>query len=91
MSSAAERADAYREIDALVASEVPYILLWQTDSTRLLYWNKFSMPKGVLGRFDREETLLQYWWYDADRAEELKDSMSSDGFLPPVPETVVDR
>ena len=85
---AADRLDAYRKIDALVAAEVPYVLLWQTDSTRLLYWNKFSMPKTVLSPVEREESVLFYWWYDEDRAAELSDSMSRDGFLPALPETV---
>ena len=89
MSSAAERNDVYRRIDALVVAEVPYVLLWQTDSTRLLYWNKFGMPKSVLSKFDREESVLGYWWYDRDRAEELEESMARNGFLPNVNELVI--
>jgi len=87
-SRAADRLAAYRKIDALIAAEVPYALLWQTDSTRLLYWNKFGMPKTVLSPFDREESVLAYWWYDADRVAELEHAMAHDGFLPTVPETV---
>jgi len=85
---AADRLDAYRKIDALVAAEVPYVLLWQTDSTRLLYWNKFGMPKTVLSSVEREESVLAYWWYDADRAAELERSMSENGFLPKIQEDV---
>ncbi len=85
---AAARLDAYRKIDALIAGEVPYVLLWQTDSTRLLYWNKFGMPDGVLAPCDREESVLTYWWYDEDRADELDLAMKDDGFLPSVPESV---
>ena len=88
MDSVAERFDAYRRIDALVAAEVPYVLLWQTDSTRLVYWNKFGMPKGVLSRFGREESILTYWWYDADKARELDESIDRNGFLPEVEEIV---
>ena len=82
---ASARLDAYRRIDALIAAEVPYVLLWHTDETRLLYWNKFGMPRTVLSRFGREEDVLSYWWYDQDRAEELKRSVSDSGFLPTVP------
>ena len=81
---AARRLDAYRRIDALVASEVPYVLLWQTDSTRLLYWNKFGTPEGILAPGSREEAVLPYWWYDEDRAEELDRATRSGGFLPAV-------
>ena len=83
--NAAARLEAYRKIDALIAAEVPYVLLWHTDVTRLLYWNKFGMPRTVLSRFDREEDILSYWWYDPDRAAELDDSISSRGFLPTLP------
>ena len=83
---AAKRLDAYRKIDALVAAEVPYALLWQTDSTRILHWNKFGMPEGVLAPARREEAILVYWWYDEDRAEELGRAMDDGGFLPMVAE-----
>ena len=85
---AADRLDAYRRIDALIAAEVPYVLLWQTDSTRLVYWNKFGMPQTVLSPVEREESALAYWWYDADRAEELDRAVPRGDFLPTVPETV---
>ena len=88
MSGAAERLAAYRRIDALIAAEVPYVLLWQTDSTRLLYWNKFGMPETVLSPVEREESVLSYWWYDADRVAELENAISKGGFLPAVAETV---
>jgi len=83
--SASARLDAYRKIDALVAAEVPYVLLWHTDETRLLHWNKFGMPPSVLSRFNKEEDILSYWWYDIDRAEELSASRAAQGFLPTVP------
>ena len=82
------RIEAYRKIDSLIAAQVPYVLLWQTDVTRLVYWNKFGMPRTILPRFSREEEILTYWWYDPDRAAELEASIASDGFLPSVPETV---
>ena len=90
-TSAAERLAAYRRIDELVAAEVPYALLWQTDATRLLYWNKFGMPETVLSPLAREESALSYWWYDADRADELNRAMANGDFLPSVPETVVGK
>ena len=86
--NAEDRLKAYRRIDSLVAAAVPYVLLWQTDSTRILYWNKFGMPDTVLSPVEREESVLSYWWYDRDRAEELDDAVSRGGFLPTVTETV---
>ena len=85
MMSAADREDAYRTIDSLVAAAVPYVLLWHTDEHRMLYWNKFGTPATVLGRLGGEEGALAYWWYDEDRAEELSEAVKDGGFLPNVP------
>ena len=83
-----ERREAYRAIDALITAKVPYAFLWHVDETRLLYWNKFGMPKTVLDRFSGEEAVLTYWWYDDDRARELADAMAAHACLPSVPERV---
>ena len=83
-----KRETAYRRIDAQVAAQVPYVLLWNTDEHRLLYWNKFGMPRTVLGRYGDEDGVLSYWWYDEDRVRELDEAISSDSCLPNVPERV---
>ena len=90
-ASASARRDAYRRIDSLIAAEVPYVLLWQSDSTRLLYWNKFGMPETVLEPFSREESVLSCWWFDPDRVEDLERARAEDRFLPTVAETVLAR
>jgi len=83
--SITERNDILREIDALIATEVPYALLWSIRETRLLYWDKFGMPPTVLSKFGDERSLLAYWWYDADTTAELKDAMATGGMMPPRP------
>jgi len=88
LDGAEARNDVYRQIDALVAAEVPYVLLWQTDVTRLLYWNKFGTPRAVLSRLSHEEAALTYWWYDADRVAELDEAMRRKSCLPTVAERV---
>ena len=80
--SITERNAVNRELDALVASAVPYVLLWNINTTRLLYWNKFGMPETVLGKYGDERTLTGYWWYDADSSAELKAALSSGDLLP---------
>lgn len=77
-----------REIDARVAAAVPYVLLWNINSTRLLYWNRFGMPDTVLAKFGDERSLLGYWWDDADSAAELKAAMRANDVLPRRPESV---
>lgn len=88
METMAERVEAYRKIDELVAAEVPYILLWQVGERRILYWNKFGMPKGGLSRYGDEESALKTWWYDPDRAEELDAAIRASRCLPKIGEIV---
>ena len=83
--SITERNDLCREIDARVTAAVPYVLLWNTDVTRLLHWDTFGMPDTVLSKFGDERSLLGYWWFDADTAAELKAAMASGDILPPRP------
>ena len=85
MSTMAERQEAYRAIDRLVAAECPMALLWQIREIRLLYWNKFGMPDTVLSRYGDEESVLAYWWYDEDKARELDEAVDARSFLPSVP------
>ena len=85
MKTMAERADAYRAIDRLVCEQVPYAFLWNTADKRILYWNKFGMPSTVMSRYGDEDSVLSYWWYDDDKAEELKDAMANHTCLPDVP------
>lgn len=79
-----EKRDAIdREIDALVTAQVPYILLWNADSTRLLWWNKFGMPESILSEHGGEDDAIALWWYDPDAAEALSDAQSTGAALPP--------
>ncbi len=77
-----------RQIDHRLAELLPYILLWNTDYTRLLYWNKFGMPPTVLGKYGDERAAYWYWWADEDAAAELQDAMRERLPLPRRPDTV---
>ena len=60
-----------REIDAILANDIPYILLWNLDYRRLLYWNKFGTPDTVLPKYTGAAGAYSYWWYDEDSAADL--------------------
>lgn len=81
----AERNAICRRVDSIITEQVPYILLWNVNSVRLLYWDKFGMPPTVLSKFGDERSLLAYWWYDEDSAVDLTDSMDSGDPLPARP------
>ncbi len=84
MMSSADRENAYRRIDKLVSDAVPYVLLWHTREHRLLYWNKFAMPRSPLGVYGDESAVLTYWWYDSDRVEELDIAEKEELCLPTI-------
>ena len=80
--SVTERNELIRQADAIISSQVPYVLLWYIDATRLLYWDTFGMPKTVLSKFGDERSLISYWWYDPDSAAELKEAIRNGTILP---------
>lgn len=84
----AERNEICRKIDKILTDEVPYILLWNINVTRLFYWNKFGTPPTVLDKYDNERSLVTYWWYDRDSDLELKKAMENDETLPAKPELI---
>ena len=61
-----------RKIDAILTDDIPYILLWNLNYRRLLYWNKFGIPKTVLPKYSGEEGAYSFWWYDEDSAADLE-------------------
>ncbi len=84
-----KRHEICRQIDALIAAEVPYVLLWNTDSVRLLYWNKFGTPPTVLSKYGSESAAQYYWWLDEDSVADLQDAMSEKVALPAKPSEVI--
>jgi len=81
----AERNAILREIDAILTAQVPYVLLWNINSTRLLYWDKFGRPATVLGKYGNESAIPFYWWHDDDLATELAEAMQNKDPLPARP------
>jgi microcin C transport system substrate-binding protein len=82
------RNDIYRKIDQIISNAFPYVLLWNIDYTRLLYWNKFGTPPAVLSKYGRENSALTYWWHDPDAAAALSDAAELGLSLPPRPQTI---
>lgn len=80
-----KRHDIVRRIDALLARDIPYILLWNKNDTRLLWWNKFGMPEAPLGKYGDGRSAHAYWWHDPDAAADLEHAMKTDRALSPRP------
>lgn len=78
----AKRNAICREIDRILTESCPYVLLWNTASTRLLYWNRLGMPDTVLSKFGDEGAAISYWWHDPDSDADLRDAMREGYALP---------
>ena len=61
-----------RKIDTILTDDIPYILLWNLNYRRLLYWNKFGIPRTVLPKYTAENGAYSFWWYDEDSAADLE-------------------
>jgi microcin C transport system substrate-binding protein len=84
----AKRSEILRKIDARLVAIMPYVLLWQSDRNRLLYWNRFGTPDDVLDKFNREDSALVYWWFDAKKSAALDEAMKTGQALPAAPAEV---
>ena len=80
-----KRNEINRAIDTRLTSLLPYVLLWQADNHRILYWNRFGHPKSVFDKFGREEAILAYWWVDAAKDALLRKAQAEGKALPAEP------
>lgn len=71
-----------KRIDGRLNEVIPYVLLWQADHHRLLYWNRFGTPANVFDKFDREDCITAYWWVDPDKDKALQEAMKTGATLP---------
>lgn len=82
----AKRNEILRQLDVRLVEIIPYVLLWQSDSAKLLYWNKFGTPKQILGKYGDERNALVYWWLDKEKEKQLAEAMKNNQSLPLAPE-----
>lgn len=78
-----------KQLDARLLELTPFVLLWQADKTRLLYWNKFGTPEYVINKYARENSALVYWWYDKQKQAALETAIKDNSDLPAEPAEVV--
>jgi microcin C transport system substrate-binding protein len=83
-----KRNEIYREMDKLIYDAYPYVLLWNIDYVRLLYWNRFGTPDTVLDKYGDERGAYWYWWSDPDSEADLKEALKKNTPLPAKPSSV---
>ncbi len=83
-----KRNEILRKIDQIAYKSFPYVLLWNIDYTRILYWNKFGRPETILSKYGDEFSAIAYWWDDPNAHDALLDSIKNDFPLPAEPEEI---
>ncbi|NLO23941.1 MAG: ABC transporter substrate-binding protein [Fibrobacter sp.] len=69
-----KRNEILKQLDKRLSELVPYVLMWQSDHHRLLYWNRYGTPASVLDKYNREEVIPIYWWLDSKKAKKLDEA-----------------
>ena len=69
-----ERVKLLRELDGIVTNEHHWILEWTAPFQRVVYWNKFGYPKGILTRIGDSRDIPSLWWIDAERTQRLEEA-----------------
>lgn len=70
-----KRATLLRELDGIVTAEHHYLLEWTAPYQRMVFWNKFGMPQGVLTRIGDSREPPGLWWFDPDKNRQLEEAM----------------
>ena len=78
----AKRNEILKALDNRLAEIVPYVLMWQCDHHRILYWNRYGTPEKVFDRFNREDAIPVYWWLDPTKSAALDKAMKAGESLP---------
>ena len=82
------RNDILRQIDNRLNEIVPYVLLWQSDHHRALYWRKFGNPETVYDKFNREDAIPVYWWHSSFKKDQLSEARKTKESIPKPPSEV---
>ncbi|MBW1915631.1 MAG: ABC transporter substrate-binding protein [Deltaproteobacteria bacterium] len=84
-----KRNDILKQIDKRLNEIISYIFLWQSDHHRLLYWKRFGTPKYVLDKFNREDFIPTYWWFEPEKDKVLDDAVKNNTALAKEPYKIV--
>jgi microcin C transport system substrate-binding protein len=79
------RNEILKKLDTRLTEIVPYILLWQSENSKILHWRRFGYPKSLYGKFNREDAIPVYWWYNPEKAQKLQTAQKN-GETMPIPE-----
>ena len=70
-----------KELDRIVTGEHHWILEWTAPYERLVYWNKFGYPDGILTRVGDYRDVPSLWWFDPEASRQLEEARRGGGKL----------
>jgi microcin C transport system substrate-binding protein len=69
------RTKLLREFDGIFTNEHHFILQWSAPFQRLVFWNKFGYPQGILSRIGDYRDVPSLWWIDPEKSRRLEQAM----------------
>ena len=70
-----KRAAILQELDGIVTSSHNYLLEWSAPYTRMVWWNRFGMPQGVITRIGDYHDPPALWWFDPEKNRRVEEAM----------------
>jgi ABC-type oligopeptide transport system substrate-binding subunit len=71
----AKRTKLLQELDGIITGEHHFLLEWAAPFERVVYWNKFGQPKGIITRVGDHTDIPSMWWIDAEKDQKLKQAI----------------
>jgi microcin C transport system substrate-binding protein len=78
-----KRTEIIKTIDKLIYQDVPYLLFWDADYSRIFYKNIFGRPQTVLSKY--ASGIIKYWWIDPEKVERYEKAVKNRQALPAEP------
>lgn len=70
-----KRAGLLKELDGIVTSAHHYLLEWYAPYQRMVYWNRFGQPRGVITRIGDYRDPVGMWWIDPQENQRLEQAL----------------
>lgn len=80
---AQQRLAIIKQIDGLIYKDVPYLLFWTTDHSKIFYKNIFAMPKTVFAKYG--SGIIRYWRFDPEKVKKYREAVRTGRALPAQP------
>lgn len=81
---ASKRIEIIKKIDSIIYKDVPYVLFWGANYSKIFYKNIFGMPKTVFSKYSSGD-VIAYWWFDPAKQKLYQEAVKKNKTLPAEP------